>query len=130
MIKKIKNFQLCFYDKVGCYDENFYDIDEVVDISYAIECLTNTKTYIIQMSTNVCLLNLTMEQDMKLRQLRMSSMKYPYETEEEFIARQKEARSRGECVFRDDNDREMILDIIDDYLDIVEALEDEGINNG
>ena len=25
-------------------------------------------------------------------------MKYPYETEEEFIARQKEARSRGECV--------------------------------
>ena len=55
-------------------------------------------------------------------------MKYPYETEEEFIARQKEARSRGECVFRDDNDREMMLDIIDDY--IVEALEDEGINNG
>ena len=57
-------------------------------------------------------------------------MKYPYETEEEFIIRVKEARSRGECVFRDDNDREMILDIIDDYLDIVEALEDEGINNG
>ena len=67
---------------------------------------------------------------MKLSQLKMSSMKYPYETEEEFIARQKEARSRGECVFRDDNDREMILDIIDDYLDIVEALDDEGINNG
>ena len=51
-------------------------------------------------------------------------MKYPYETEEEFIARQKEARNRGECVFRDDNDREMILDIIDDYLDIIEALGD------
>lgn len=51
-------------------------------------------------------------------------MKYPYETEEEFIARQKEARGRGECVFRDDNDREMILDIIDDYLDIVDALGD------
>lgn len=50
-------------------------------------------------------------------------MKYPYETEEEFIARQKEARSRGECVFRDDNNREMILDIIDDYLDIVDALQ-------
>ena len=51
-------------------------------------------------------------------------MKYPYETEEEFIIRVKEARSRGECVFRDDNDREMILDSIDDYLDIVDALGD------
>ena len=51
-------------------------------------------------------------------------MKYLYETEEEFIIRVKEARSRGECVFRDDNDREMILDIIDDYLDIVDALGD------
>ena len=50
-------------------------------------------------------------------------MKYSYETEEEFIIRVKEARSRGECVFRDDNDREMILDIIDDYLDIVDALQ-------
>ena len=51
-------------------------------------------------------------------------MKYPYETEEEFIIRVKKSRSRGECVFRDDNDREMILDIIDDYLDIVDALGD------
>ena len=51
-------------------------------------------------------------------------MKYSYETEEEFITRVKEARSRGECVFRDDNDREMILDIIDDYLDVVDALGD------
>ena len=50
-------------------------------------------------------------------------MKYSYETEEEFITRVKEARSHGECVFRDDNDREMILDIIDDYLDIVDALQ-------
>ena len=50
-------------------------------------------------------------------------MKYPYETEEEFIARQKEERRRGEYVFRDDNNREMILDIIDDYLDIVDALQ-------
>ena len=70
-------------------------------------------------------------------------MKYPYETEEEFIARQKEARSRGECVFRDDNDREMILDIfasndlsdwedediIDDYLDIVDVLGDVNEKN-
>ena len=36
----IKNFQLCFYDKVGCYDESFYGIDDGVGISYAIECLT------------------------------------------------------------------------------------------
>lgn len=50
-------------------------------------------------------------------------MKYHYETEEEFIARQKEARSRGECVFRDNNNREMILDIIDDRLNIVDALQ-------
>ena len=40
MIKKIKNFQLCFYDKLGCYDESFYDIDDGAGISYAIECLT------------------------------------------------------------------------------------------
>ena len=50
-------------------------------------------------------------------------MEYHYETEEEFIARQKESRSRGECVFRDDNNREMILDIIDDCLDIVDVLQ-------
>ena len=56
-------------------------------------------------------------------------MKYPDETEEEFIIRVKEARSRGECVFRDDNDREMILDIIDDYLDIVDALGDVNEEN-
>ena len=56
-------------------------------------------------------------------------MKYPYETEEEFIARQKEARSRGECVFRDDNNREIILDIIDDYLDIVAVLGDVNEKN-
>ena len=56
-------------------------------------------------------------------------MKYPYETEEEFIIRVKESRSRGECVFRDDNDREMILDIIDDYLDIVDVLGDVNEKN-
>ena len=50
-------------------------------------------------------------------------MKYHYETEEEFIARQKESRSRGACVFRDDNNREMILDIIDDCLNIVDVLQ-------
>lgn len=50
-------------------------------------------------------------------------MKYPYETEEEFIARQKEAKRHGICVFIDDANREMILDIIDDYMDIVDVLQ-------
>ena len=52
-------------------------------------------------------------------------MKYDYETEEQFLQRQKEAKARGECVFRDDANREFILDLIDDYLDIVEAVEME-----
>ena len=53
-------------------------------------------------------------------------MKYEWETEEQFLKRFKEARSRGECVFRDDANREHILDLIDAYIDIVEALyEDE-----
>ena len=53
-------------------------------------------------------------------------MKYEWETEEQFKKRQKEAKSRGECVFRDDADREMILDLIYDYMDIVDAvIEDE-----
>lgn len=49
-------------------------------------------------------------------------MKYPYETEEEFIKRVKENKAKGICVFRDDANREFILDIIDDYLDILEAV--------
>jgi hypothetical protein len=48
-------------------------------------------------------------------------MKYPNETEEEFIARVEDARAKGECVFRDDNNREFILDIIDEYMDLVDA---------
>ena len=48
-------------------------------------------------------------------------MKYDHETEEEFLKRVKEAKARGECVFRDDNNREFILDIIDDYMDVVDA---------
>lgn len=51
-------------------------------------------------------------------------MKYDWETEEEFLQRVKEARKHGECVFRDDANREMILDLIDDYIDLVEATED------
>jgi len=49
-------------------------------------------------------------------------MKYPNETEEEFLARQTEARKHGIVVFRNDEDREMILDIIDDYIDLVDAV--------
>ena len=49
-------------------------------------------------------------------------MKYPHETEAEFLKRQKEAERQGICVFRDDAEREMILDIIDDYMDIADAV--------
>ena len=48
-------------------------------------------------------------------------MKYPNETEEEFLARVKAAKAEGECVFRDDNSREFILDIIDEYMDLIDA---------
>ena len=48
-------------------------------------------------------------------------MKYPNETEEEFLKRVKEAKARGECVFRDDANREFILDLIDEYMDLVDA---------
>lgn len=41
-MKKIKNFQLCFYDKLGCYDETFYTIDDV-DIFHVIECFKGYK---------------------------------------------------------------------------------------
>lgn len=49
-------------------------------------------------------------------------MKYDWETEEEFQQRFKESKKRGECVFRDDNNREFILDIIDFYLDISDSV--------
>jgi hypothetical protein len=49
-------------------------------------------------------------------------MKYDYETEEQFMQRYKEAKEKGICVFRDDANREFILDIIDDYMDIVDAV--------
>lgn len=48
-------------------------------------------------------------------------MKHEHETEEEFLKRVKEAKAQGICVFRDDNNREFILDIIDDYMDVVDA---------
>ena len=50
-------------------------------------------------------------------------MKYSYETDDQFLKRVDEAKVQGTCVFRDDNNREMILDIIDDYMDIVDSLE-------
>ena len=49
-------------------------------------------------------------------------MKYPNETEEEFLARVEEAKSKGICIFRNDQNREMILDIIDAYLDLYDAV--------
>ena len=56
-------------------------------------------------------------------------MKYLNETEEEFLARQKEAKARGECVFRNDADREFILDLIDEYMDLVDAKLIENLTN-
>lgn len=55
-------------------------------------------------------------------------MKYPHETEEQFLNRVEEARAHGVCVFRDDKNREMILDIIDEYMDLVDSLLEEKNN--
>lgn len=49
-------------------------------------------------------------------------MKYEHEIEEEFLKRVKEAKARGECVFRDNNNREFILDIIYEYMDIADSI--------
>lgn len=49
-------------------------------------------------------------------------MKYPYETEEEFEKRRKEAKAKGVCIFRDDDNRELILDLIEHYADLVDAV--------
>ena len=54
-------------------------------------------------------------------------MKYEWETEEQFKKRQKEAKARGECVFRDDANMDFILDLIDNYIDLVDAVND--VNN-
>lgn len=50
-------------------------------------------------------------------------MKYEWETEEQFKQRVREAKKQGICVFRDDANREFILDIIDDYIDVIDAME-------
>ena len=47
-------------------------------------------------------------------------MKYQNETEEDFLKRVEEAKAKGECVFRDDTNREFILDLIDEYMDLVD----------
>ena len=49
-------------------------------------------------------------------------MKYEWETEEQFRRRQKEAKAKGIVIFRDDANREMILDLIDNYIDLVDAV--------
>ena len=51
-------------------------------------------------------------------------MKYEWETEEQFRKRQKEAKTLGEVVFRDDANMDFILDLIDNYIDIVDAIEE------
>ena len=56
--------------------------------------------------------------------LKVNIMKYEWESEEEFKQRVEEAKSQGICVFRDDANRESILDIIYDYMDIVDAIND------
>lgn len=52
-------------------------------------------------------------------------MKLQNETEEQFLARFHEWKREGMCLFRDDADREFILDLIDAYIDAKEALCDE-----
>ena len=49
-------------------------------------------------------------------------MRLPGETDEEFARRAAEARSEGICIFENDDEREFILDIIDDYLELYEAV--------
>lgn len=51
-------------------------------------------------------------------------MKLPNETEDEFLARFHEWKRQGMCLFRDDANREFILDLIDAYIDVKEALSD------
>ena len=52
------------------------------------------------------------------------------ETEEEFVKRFEEGKARGVCVFRDDANREFILDIIDEYMDIIDSLSEGEFKNG
>ncbi|MBO5435155.1 hypothetical protein J6A31_04965 [bacterium] len=49
-------------------------------------------------------------------------MKYLHETEAEFERRVEETKAKGICVFRDDENREFILDIIEAYVTIYEMV--------
>ncbi len=49
-------------------------------------------------------------------------MKYEWETEEQFKKRQKEAKAKGIVIFRDDANMDKILDLIDNYIDLVDAV--------
>ncbi len=49
-------------------------------------------------------------------------MKHPNETEAEFLRRVEKAAEKGEVIFRDDANREFILDIIDDYMDVKNSI--------
>ena len=49
-------------------------------------------------------------------------MKLSNETEEQFTARFHEWKRKGMCLFRNDINREFILDLMYDYMDIVDAL--------
>nr|WP_326153577.1 hypothetical protein [uncultured Oscillibacter sp.] len=52
------------------------------------------------------------------------AMKFANETEQEFLARFYKWKRQGMCLFRDDANREFILDLIDAYIDAKEALYD------
>lgn len=51
-------------------------------------------------------------------------MKLSNETEQEFLVRFYEWKRQGKCLFREDANREFILDLIDAYIDVKEALFD------
>lgn len=51
-------------------------------------------------------------------------MKYEWETEEQFRKRQKEAKAHGIVIFRDDANMDKILDLIDNYIDLVDVVAD------
>ena len=56
-------------------------------------------------------------------------MKLSNETEQEFLVRFHEWKRQGKCLFREDANREFILDTIDAYIDVKEALFDANRRN-
>ena len=51
-------------------------------------------------------------------------LKFATESEQEVLARFYKWKRQGMCLFRDDSNREFILDLIDAYIDAKEALYD------